>query len=288
MKAEMIRTVSARKIITAYDEVYAAASGDNRKVKAEALRTLAVVAQPENMDDLLILLENAQSDGERKRIEAAIVSVIGKFENKDDGADQVIQHLSKTKSLEVSHSVLRILSSTGTAEAYKILNAALNGEDETAQKIVIESYSNWPGDEPIADLMNVAENSSNDTYKILALRSYLTLVGRSKALADGKKLDIYRASLKLAEAKTEKRMIISGIGRIRTTGALKLAIELMDDKDIQREATFAALQISEDIARDYPEEVKKSLNVIIEKTDNEGAVEFANEILGSIKQLEEK
>jgi HEAT repeat protein len=285
MKVEMLRAVAERKLIFAYDEVLAAAKGDDRKLKSEAYKTLGTVAQPGNMDDLLTLLDNAQSDGERKRIEAAIVSVIGKFDSKDDGAQQVIEHLSKTESIEVSYSILRILSSTGAPEAYKILNAALNGEDETAQKIVIESYSNWPGDEPINDLMNLAKTSSNDTYRILALRSYLTLVGRSESLSDDKKLEIYNVSLELADAVNEKRLIISGIGQIRSLGALELATKLIGDQDIKREATFAALEISEEIAMDYPDEVEKSLKVLLEKTDHEGAVEFAHEILGAIKQL---
>jgi hypothetical protein len=235
------------------------------------------------MDDLLLLLDNSQSEGERKRIEAAVVSVIGKFPDMNDGTAKVIRHMSETKSIEVNYSVLRILSSTGSTEAYKILSTALNGEDETAQKIVIESLSNWPGDEPIEDLMKVAETTPNRTYKILAIRSYVTLVKRSKKLTEDDKVANYESALKLSEADNEKKMIVSGIGDIYTLESLKLASSLLDEDNLRKEVIRAVLQISEEIAGDHPEEVKNSVQKVLEISDNEWVVEYANEILGSIK-----
>lgn len=283
LKTELIRTVSVRQINSAYDAVYAAASGDNKILKAEAYKALGAIAQPEQLQDLLVLLDNAESDGDRKRVESSVVAVIGKIPDSDERAGQIIEHLSKTKNEYVMHSILRILSTTGSANAYKVMQSALDGDDEAAQKIVIQSLSNWPDDEPINDLMNVVKSTSNDTYKILALRSYITLVKRSDSLTDEQKLANYKEALSFSEAVSEKRMIISGLSSVQTLESLILAKELLADENLQREAFMAVMQISEDIAEDYPEEVKKMLNIVLENTEDEDAIDYIKEVLGSIK-----
>lgn len=283
LKPELIRTVSARKIISAYDVVYAAAAGENKALKAEAYKSLGAIAQPEQLQDLLTLLENAESEGERKRVESAIVAVIGKIPDKNERADQLIEYLSKTEDEDVMRSMLRILSASGSPNAYKVLQSALNGDDEEAQKIVIQSLSNWPGNEPINDLMNFAKSTSNDTYKILALRTYITLVKRSYTLTDDEKIKNYKEALSQSEADNEKKMIISGISNVGNLESLKLAVELLDNENIKKEAFMAVMQISEDIAEDHPDEVKNVLNKVLEKTDNEGARSYIKEVLGSIK-----
>lgn len=283
LKAEMIRTVSTRKINSAYDVVYAAAASENKKLKAEAYKTLGIIAEPEHIQDLLTLLENAENDGDRKRVESSIVAVIEKIPDIDKRADQLIEHLAKTESKDVSYSILRMLAATGSAEAYNVLQSALKGDDEDAQKIVIEGLANWPGDEPITDLMNIVKTSSNETYKILALRSYITLVKRSETLTDDEKLADYKEALSQSKADNEKKMIISGIGRIQTLESLNLAVELLSDENLTQEAFIAVIRISEDIAADHPEEVKRVLNIILENTENEDAKSNIKEILGSIK-----
>ena len=102
-------------------------------------------------------------------------------------------------------------------------------------------------------------------------------------MGDDDKLREIRHAWNLSTGSPEARMVISGLSRIGSLEALDMAIALLDDPELKKEAEAAVARIAERTGWGYPAKTAERLNSVLEKIDNEEVKQIIHRILERIE-----
>jgi len=283
-KVELISSVGQRNITAGVATLLETAKNSDRKVRTESLRTLKVVAGPENLPALVELLINAKSSSDRTEAQKTIAAVAHRIEDKNRQAASVLAALPSVKETVPRCSLLNVLGRIGDNSALPVLTASLKDENVDIQTAVIRALADWPTPEPVEEMLKVAENSSNKVHRILALRGFVRLLGLASDRPAGETIELYNKAMNLAPDEGEKKKVLSGLANTKSLAAMQMAAGYLDDEALSVEAGAAVVNIAGGIYADYPEQAKEMLNQIIKTTKIDSLREQAQELLKSPDQ----
>jgi HEAT repeat protein len=269
LQVELIESIGDRNISTAVPMLLKTTASVNSKVRSASIKALELVASPENLNELVDILINVQSNVERRRAEKTVVAVAHKIETEDEQATVVLKKLATVKDVENRSSLLRVLGKIGDNNGLPVLKNALKDKNENIQKAGIQALSDWPSPEPLKDLLKVAESSTNEVNQVLALRGYIRLIGLLTESTDDQIIQQYNRAMKLAKQVNEKRMVLSGISNIRTMNALSIAEFYLNNPELKNEAEVAVVEIARHTRGNFPQETKAVLLKIIDSQNSE-------------------
>ena len=268
------------------------AKDPDRKVRLESIKVLKVIAAPENLPALVALLLDLKSSSDFNEAGKTIASVAHKIEDKNRQAESVLAVLPSVKDVKKQCSLLRVLGKIGDSGGLPQLRKALDNSDAEIKAAAIRALSEWPTSEPVADLMNTAENSKDKVHRILALRGSVQLIGLDNKLSSEEVINIYKKAMTLASDSSEKKRVLSGLANTKSLDALRMAESLLQDKTLSREAEYAVVKISGSIYENFPGQTKDVLKKILQTTKNEilrtQAQEIINKMSGANDQAEEE
>lgn len=282
IQVELIQSVGSRNISSAVDVLLKTAVSENRKVRLESIKSLELVGTPKDLDNLVDLLLNVQTNVERRRAEKTIVAVAHKIEKQDEQAAVVLKKLPSVKNVENRSSLLRVLGNIGDSNGLPVLQKALKDKNEDIQKASIQALSDWPTPEPLEDLLVVAKSSKNEVHQVLALRGHIRLLGLPSERTNDETIQLYKTAMKLAQNAGEKRMVLSGISNIRTVNALNSVANFLTDTELKNEAEVAVVRIARHTRGNFPQETKAVLLKVVDSKNSE----VSNDARRFLKEIE--
>jgi HEAT repeat protein len=283
-KIELISSVGQRNITAGVATLLETAKDSDRKVRIESLRTLKVVAKPDNLPALVKLLINAKSSSDRTEAVKTIAAVAHRIEDKNRQAQSVLAALPSVKETAARCSFLNVLGRIGDNSALPVLYAALKDENVDIQTAAIRALADWPTSEPVEEMLKVAETSSNKVHRILALRGFVHLLGLDSYRSANETIEMYKKAMSLAPNAVEKKKVLSGLSNTKSLAAMQMAAGYLDDEALSVEAGAAVIKIAGGIYIDYPEQAKEMLNQIIKTTKIDSLREQAQELLNNPEQ----
>jgi len=286
-KVELISSVGQRNITAGVAALLETAKNSDRKVRTGSLRTLKVVAGPENLPALVELLINAKSSTDRTEAQKTIAAVAHRIADKNRQAASVLAVLPSVKETVAQCSLLNVLGRIGDNSALPVLTAALKDENVDIQTAAIRALADWPTPEPVAELLKVAESSGNKVHRILALRGFVRLLGLASDRPAGETIEMYRKAMSLAPDAGEKKKVLSGLANTKSLAAMQMAAGYLEDETLSVEAGAAVINIAGGIYADYPEQAKNMLNQVIKTAKNDSLRQQAQEVINNFEQSEE-
>ncbi|MBN1480153.1 HEAT repeat domain-containing protein [candidate division KSB1 bacterium] len=283
-KVELVESIGERQMTASIPTLLDAAQDENVRVRVAALKALSQVSSPSDINALIDLLINAQSDAERRESERMVVAVATKIDDKDKQGDAVLEAITKVDDIKAKSSLMLVAGSIGDPDALPVLRQALASEDNELKRAAILSLSEWPTPEPLKDLKEVAGAATEPSHKVLALRGYIRLIGLESDRAKPETVALYKTALDLATDAGEKRMALSGLGKVRCPGAMFLAAEYLDDPELKGEAEIAVLENSWSAGNADRDKVKAVLQKVYENTDDERLKRGAKQMLDQFNQ----
>ena len=130
----------------------------------------------------------------------------------------------------------------------KVLLAAAahtRSSNEKVRKTAICVLGQHPNIEAAMYLINAAHRAEKSEERRLALRQAVRAVRNAEA-RNREKVDLYRSILFAADRPKEKKIALSGLGQVHSTGALALAATQMKKHGIAQTAARSALNITAD------------------------------------------
>jgi len=283
-KVELISSIGQRNITAGVAVLLETAKDADRKVRTGSLRTLKVVAGPENLPALVELLINAKSSTDRTEAQKTIAAVAHRIEDKKRQAASVLAALPSVKETVARCSLLNVLGRIGDNSALPVLTAALKDENVDIQTAAIRALADWPTSEPVQEMLKVAENSGNKVHRILALRGFVRLLGLASDWPSDQTIELYKKAMSLAPDAGEKKKVLSGLAGTKSLAAMQMAAGYLDDQALSVEAGAAVVSIAGGIYTDHPEQAKEMLNRIIKTAKIDSLREQAQELLNSLGQ----
>lgn len=285
VKAELVRSLGQRNVVKATETLLKTAVDSDPIVRRESFKSLAVVASPKFIDELIQLVIHEENSAIRDEAERTLVLVSQKIPSNQ--ARPVLTVLPSIEDIEARSSLLEVAGRIGDTNALPVLRNELKSENPENQKAAIYALSAWPDAEPIHDLLNVVKTSDNETHRILALRGYINLLKIRSDRPAKESIELFMTAMDLATEVSEKKMVLSGLGRFWSVETLEVSARYLDDPAIKPEAEAALrrpldflLERDNDSLREMLNEgLRETLNRILSSTDNNRIREWVTEIL---------
>jgi HEAT repeat protein len=240
-RASFIDLLALRSAKAHVEVVFAQVEETDESVRLAALKALDDLAGPEHLPRLIDLLIQAKSSKERSAAQKAVVLV---SKQGPDGPARVEPLLNVVRAADDDKKkvLLPVLSAisgrTALAEVLRETSSANDQLKETA----VRTLSKWPGTEAIPALMSILANTTDQTHQVLAVRGLARLI-KDGDMAPDKKVELFSQTLDGVERPEEKRLLLAGLGSVKTLASLKRVCKLLDDEAVRTEAIRAAVQI---------------------------------------------
>ena len=282
IRTELIRSAGERNMEGATAVLFVFTSDPDPNVRMESIRALGKLASPELMSDLVNVHIKADTRRERQEAERAIYAVSQKMPENADRSASIITALDETEDAEVLASLINILGMIGDGKDLDVLREHLESGEDEVQLAVIRAFSGWPDAAPMEDLKQLASSTGDQRKHALALRGYVNVVLVDNLMKEDEKLMEIRYAYDLSASTAESRIVISGLSRIESLEALDMAIGLLDDPALKKEAEVAVVRIADQTSWEFPEETTRQLKSVLEKIDDESVEQRIHRILDRI------
>ena len=251
----------------------------DRKVRIESYKVLGKLAGPEKLNEIIQISLNAASSAERNEAERTITLVSLKIEDEDQQVEEILTVLSDVEEKASLVMLIQALGNIGNEKALPVIRNYLNHDEPDIQIAAIKALSVWPDATPLEDLKRIVESSDDIKMHNLAMRGYITLIQIDDQMTEDRKSDECKHAFDLARNLDEQRIVVSGLPAIRSTKALDMAVDLLNDPDLKSEAEAAISRMAGRIGDIDPVYTKSVLNELIKTTDNEQFKARLTEIL---------
>lgn len=253
-------------------ERIALADHDGRQ---DALNTLSVVGGPTEAAALLEAMATEADQAIRKRMGQAIAAII--IRNEDDAlTDETLERAGKKGPAQAEY--VEIVGELAPEGGVDVLAHAAKSRDEAVQAAAYRALANWPNVDALDSLEGMARRRSGGELRAVAYDGYIRLI-RASALSPEERVERYRKSLRFNPTLANKRQLVSAVGETVTLDALKLAVALRSDSDVQAEAAVAVIGLSRALAGAYPEAAREQLETYLDRPEDDNLRVQATEAL---------
>ncbi len=179
-------------------------------------------------------------------------------------------------------SLLRVLGTLGGEKALVAVRTAAADSNADIREAALRALFDWPDSGALPDLAKLSREADKTSFKILALRGYIRLIGASDGLPN-QKLTLLKDAQSLATRKEEKTLILAALAEIPTVGALGMATPYLTDAALKEEACAAVLSIAGRIGGKLPPQVPAAVGTVAKTTRNTLIAKRAKILLDRLK-----
>ena len=238
----LLEVLAARHAGKHADAVFAQTAATNPAVRLAAIKALETTASPKQAPKIVDLILVAETDDLRSAAQSAVVAVGKRAEDPDSRADALLAALETAPAAQKAH-LLAPLPSLGGDKALARVVAETKNTDAGVRDAAIRALADWPEIAAGDALLDLAGSADELTHRVLAFRGYVRLVGAS-GLPAAEKVALYKTGLETAARPDEKKLILSGLGAVRSVESLELVGACLSDEALRAEAVSAAVRIA--------------------------------------------
>jgi HEAT repeat protein len=253
VRVELIRALGSRRFTPALPKLFMAAADTDESVQVAAFNVLADFAGEEDLPALLRLLVGADGQVAQAAAEEAVVSTCSRIDNADQRVGPILAALRDSRGA-AKGSLIRVLGRLGGAKALDAIRAARAADDADVQDAVVRALADWKDIGVTEDLLRIAESSSNQTHRVLALRGYVRLVRLPSDREPPQTLNMLERAMALAERPEEKRLVLAGMADVPCLDALRMVEPYMSEEALRDEAAMAVLSVAQAVSAEHRDE----------------------------------
>jgi HEAT repeat protein len=286
LQVEAIRALGERRAVGAVPLLVSKARSPEQTVSTAALRVLRDMGQSGDLPVLLDILL-ATPAGERDTVIETVSAVARRGDGEAQLTGVLIGRLPSVTKPQDRGDLLTILGQIGGPNALAVVRKAQEDANPEVKTTALRILSEWPTDEPMADLLKAVQSSPDATQRTLALRGYIQMIGMNEQRTPDQALTLYRDAAALARNAGERRLVLGGLATLKSLPALELASKFLTDNDVKEEAELAVVEIGRGTAGAYREKTRAALEPIAASSANENTKGRARDVLALIGKLGE-
>ncbi|HPD14769.1 MAG TPA: HEAT repeat domain-containing protein [Planctomycetota bacterium] len=256
-RAELIKTLAARRAEDTVPELLRCAEDEDEGVRREAFTAIGKLANDKTFPALVALLVRAKGDEALKAAERAVLTVARDLKDEAGRADALVAALAKATPAGKA-AVLRVLGRFGGDKALAAVRAAVGDADASVQDAALRTLADWPDAAPADDLLKTVRETKNETHRVLALRGYVRMLALPSDRPIEDVLKRYDEAMKLTTRAEEKKQVLAMMAELRHPAVLKALEPYAADAALKAEAEAAIKKVTE--AMKAPARVSASHN----------------------------
>ena len=204
-----------------------ARSATEAKLGVAALEATEKMATPDDLEQLLDIVSDAQHGDVRRAAVRTLKAVIKKAPDKSSFAARIISSFRSTTEGEVREQLLQILGTAGGSRAAELISTHLNGSDMKLQLAAIAGLREWPDTGQFETLSTFVENEEEGTMRkqgFAAMIQFLT--ERPDINGDDLPL-LWDDTAPLALSESEQIRVVNAMSKQKGDWALKILDHFM-------------------------------------------------------------
>jgi HEAT repeat protein len=241
-----------------FEVIFPYTSDPSEPVKNAAFKSLAALAAPDNIHDLLNLMTETVNQTYVSDIQSAIASAAGKIVDPEKRSDEILKGLGNTS---LKGKLIPVLAKTGGREALTAVLKEFEAGDPEIKALAFKALSGWKDYTASSALYEICA-SGNKTYEADAFNGYVRQI-KSARVPDDQKLLLYRKIMPFAGSKARKSAVLTELGSLKTWLTLFYVADYLDDPDVSdvaaRSAMFIALPSADEKNGMYGDNVREIL-----------------------------
>jgi HEAT repeat protein len=242
-RAALLDLLAARLAKPHLDAVLQATADKDANVRVAAIQALGVLGDAATMPKLVELLLAAEQSRERTTAQRVLADLAARQADAEKRADAVLAALGAAQG-EKRVLLLQTLARLGGAKALAAVVADTKSAEAAIQDGAIRSLAEWTDPSAAPELLNVVRTSEKLPHQVLALRGFVRIVGEAAAMPAGEKVSLLKDALAAARRPEEKKLVLGGLGGVRTVEALQVVAPCLEDPALAEEAAAAAVRIA--------------------------------------------
>ncbi len=240
---ELLKAVGERRILTGKDLLFTYAwSGDSRN-RVEAMRSLRTVAISSDLPRLLDVLLAASDNTERQTMTSTVAVVAGKIVRPESRGLLVVHKLSQTEDVSARGDLYRVLGQIGDTSTLPLLLRAEKETNAEIQDAAVRALAEWPGPEPLEEVLRIAQTAQDPTHQVLSLQAYIRMVGLKEHDEPEEAVELLQMCVPQLKRTEEKMALLGLLPRYPCQDALKLAESFLSEEAVKEEAEVAVTRI---------------------------------------------
>ncbi len=287
LRGQALHSLADRRAVASRDAVLALASCKDSAVASEAVKSLRVLAQIDDVPALIGLLNATDEGAQKDNVSRTIVAVCERNPDVDKRADQVLAALDKASKPEQQIALVGVLGGIGNKAALGALRAKLEKANTETRAAIIDAYAAWPTAVPADDLLALLKNPRDDKERARVFSGYIGLLRKDDIESAAAVCARFAEAAQLAKDKAEKRTVLSGVANIAAPEALTLVDEMAKDEELAAESQQAVLRIAKAICGSDPQGIRERLEKLMLEKPDVNTVKTVNEVSGMINRFED-
>ena len=282
---QFIRLLETRAATNATAELLKQAADPEAKVSIAAFRALKTLASPGDLPALIALTKAAKDETVREAAENAVVGLCTRTGSTATGSEAALAELKQATDPRAKNSWIRILAALGETKALPSLLAACREVNDSVAANAIEQLAHWPNPAPVDDLFALVQSGERPALRKRALASAIrmaTIAADEQQRPAETVVKWFQQASQAAQTTPERRLIISGLGRLKDIESFQLLAPYLDDKEVQNEAAAAIIQIAPALRQTDPAALKQVLDKIASGTTSADLRAKAGKLANSI------
>jgi len=249
---ELIQLLGKRAVTGAIDALLQQAAGLDARVNIAAYHALKSMAGLNELPKLIALTKACSVDSTRNAAVSAVYNACKNTEHQDRAGALVLKELQTATSATEKQCWIRILAMLGYNEALPDICATLGDANQDLVQSTISQLGRWPDPAPIAALFKVVEGNASSNLRRRALTAALQLTTSAadqKQATNQELVAWFRRAGQAAQSVSEKRLLISGLGRVQHIQSVQLLSSYLADANVKIEAAYAIVNAAQPLAK---------------------------------------
>ena len=263
----LIRSLAVRQADQSVASLIAAAEHDSQAaVRVEAFKALEDLAAGEDAGALIELLFRAPSGDEQAAAQRAVVAACSRIVEPRQRAAPLLSAFHRGDQA-ARCTLLKALGTVGGNvggdEVLQLVHAAMKDADAEVRDAGMVALAAWPDASVAQELLDVARQTTDDRYRVWALRGLARVVPRPGPLPRQDAFELLRQAMTLAKRPEQKRLIIQRMAPIRVPDCLAFVLSHIDDPSLRVEAIAAAASLAEGMKESHPQQARAGMQKLL-------------------------
>jgi len=273
-----IDILADRRAKSAVADLVAAAVEPDAGVRQAAMRALARLGGPEEIEGMIKGLLAAPAGGERDAAERAIVAVCTQSAAKDKAAEVFLARFEASGETD-REALLPSLGRVGGPGALAIVDRLIADADAGKRQLGLKALTRWP-DATVADrVLALLAKSQDDAEKNMLLGTLIRIAPLpDNKLNDKQKLDLLQKTMTLCQKDEDRAKVLERANAIRTLETFRFVVSYLDNPTLAEPACKSVVELAhhQKLRDSSKDEFVKALDKVIGTTKNAELVDRAN------------